>query len=276
MIGEVQRRLPGRISGADEENVEAMHGARFAALGAVVDALADEPIKAVDRQAPPRDAGCQNDRSCAHHVAAAVESDFARRRIDAGDQARDQDFRAEPTRLLERAAGKLVARDPIRKAEIVLDPRRHAGLSPRDLALDDNRAQPFGCAVDRRRQARRSAADDRDIVFRRSGARPQAEAVGKVAHLRPEHHVSVSETHRRPVAIQRHRFRPEPRQFRRIGREPIERNLVAGQETAQVVGRRIPARTDHDDARLMRLGGNGLQPPDPLARQRAHRLRDFL
>jgi hypothetical protein len=49
MIGKVQRRLAGRVSGADEENVEPVRGAGLAARGAVVDALADEPVEAVDR-----------------------------------------------------------------------------------------------------------------------------------------------------------------------------------------------------------------------------------
>ena len=46
MIGKVQRRLAGRVSGADEVDVESVRRARFAARGAVVDALADEPIEA--------------------------------------------------------------------------------------------------------------------------------------------------------------------------------------------------------------------------------------
>jgi hypothetical protein len=100
--------------------------------------------------------------------------------------------------------------------------------------------------------------------------------MGNVAHLRSDHHLSVREPHRGPVAIRQRRLREKPRDFRRVGRKPIERNLVARQEPAQIGGCRIPARTDHGHARLMRLGGNGLQSPDALARQRAHLLRHFL
>ena len=164
MVGEVERRLTGRVAGADEVDVEPVRGAHFAARGAVVDALADQPIEAVDGEATPRDAGGEDQRSRADDVA-AVEEHFARRRIDARDGARDQDLRPEPPRLLERATGELVARDAARKSEIVLDPRRRPGLSAGRLALDDDRAQPFGRAVDRRGEAGRPAADDRDVVL---------------------------------------------------------------------------------------------------------------
>ena len=80
-------------------------------------------------------------------------------------------------RLLERAAGKLVARDAAGKAEIVLDPRGRAGLSAGRLALDDHRAQPFGCAVHRGREAGRPAADDHGVVLGEACAGLQAEAM---------------------------------------------------------------------------------------------------
>ena len=146
MIGKVQRRLAGRVSGADEVDVEPVRGARFAARGAVVDALADEPIEAVDREAAPRDAGGENDRSRPDDIV-AVEGDFARRRIDAGDRARDQDFRAEPPRLLQRAARKLVARDAARESR---DSSRSARTSRPGRPAP--RARRRSCAVLRTRR----------------------------------------------------------------------------------------------------------------------------
>ena len=134
-------------------------GAGLAARGPVIDALADQSLEAVDRQATPGDPGGDNDSARAQHVA-AVERNFARRRVDAGDRARDQDLCAEPPRLMQRAGGKFVTGNPAGKAEIVLDPRGGARLAAGRLALDDDRAQPLGCAVDRSRQAGRPAADD--------------------------------------------------------------------------------------------------------------------
>src|SRR4029077_8067132 len=128
MVGAIEGRLTGRVPGADEVDVESMRGAHLAARGAIADTLADEPIESVDGEAPPRDAGGENERSCPDDVA-TVEKHFARRRIDARDGARDQDLRSEAPRLLECATGQLVARDPAGKSEIVLDPRGGPGLS---------------------------------------------------------------------------------------------------------------------------------------------------
>ena len=57
--------------------------------------------------------------------------------------------------------------------------------------------------------------------------------------------------------------------FGRVGRHPVEADLVAREEPAQGAARRVPAMTDHGHARLGRLGGDALQPADALARQRA-------
>ena len=182
VVGKIQRRLTGRVSGADEVDVVSMRAARFAARGAVIDPLADEPIEAVDREASPRDAGGKNERSCPDDVV-PVQQHFARRWTDAGDGARDQNFSPEPLRLLQGATGKFVAGDPAGKSEIVLDSRGCPGLTTGGLALDNDRAQPFGCAVDRRRKTSWTAADNRDIVF--AGARHWSADRGDLQHRAP-------------------------------------------------------------------------------------------
>ena len=85
-----------------------MGGARFAACRAIVDALADQPIEAVDREATPRDASGENDGPRPDDVV-AIEVNLTRCRIDASDRARDQNLRPEPPCLLECAARELVA-----------------------------------------------------------------------------------------------------------------------------------------------------------------------
>ena len=57
MAGEEERGLPGRVARADDVDVEAVRGGRLAAGGAVVDALADQPLEAVDVEVAPRHAG---------------------------------------------------------------------------------------------------------------------------------------------------------------------------------------------------------------------------
>src|SRR6266581_4705176 len=53
MVGKIQRRLTGRISGTDEVDIVSVHAARFAARGAVIHPLADQPIKAINGETPP-------------------------------------------------------------------------------------------------------------------------------------------------------------------------------------------------------------------------------
>ena len=88
-----ERRLTGGISGAYEIEVEPVGRACFTARRSVVDALADEPIEAVDREAAPCDASGKNDGPRPDNFL-AIKENLARRRIDAIDGTRDQNFRA--------------------------------------------------------------------------------------------------------------------------------------------------------------------------------------
>ena len=257
MVGEVQRRLAGRVAGADEEDVLAVGRARLAARGAVEDALADEPVEAFDRHPPPRHAGGE-DQALRPHALVAVEEDLAALRVDPGDGARHQDLGAEAARLLQRAAGQLVARDAVRKAEVVLDPRRGAGLAARRLALDHQRAQALGGAVHRRRQPRRPAADDDGVVLRQARPGLQAELLGQRPQRRPR-----EQRRRRPGAAPAGRRRPAARR----PRPPRPRVHRAGPSRARSgcaresgAGRRRP---DPSDRRTPRPGPWAPAPPTP-------------
>ena len=56
-----------------------------------------------------------------------------------------------------------VAADPGREAEVVLDPPRRAGLTAESGALDHQRVEAFGSAVDGGAQAGRAGADDEQV-----------------------------------------------------------------------------------------------------------------
>ena len=73
-------------------------------------------------------------------------------------------FDAELLRLVVGARHQRHARDAGRKAEIVLDARRGAGLATEGPAIEHDRRQAFRCRIDRRRQPGRPGADDRDVV----------------------------------------------------------------------------------------------------------------
>src|SRR5262249_59924250 len=103
-----------------------MRRARLAACRSIVDAFANEAVEAVDREAAPGDARGENDRARPDDIT-PIEKNLSRLRIDARDGARDQNLRPQSARLLQGPARELIAGDAVRKAEIVLDPRRRAG-----------------------------------------------------------------------------------------------------------------------------------------------------
>ena len=86
----------------------------------------------------------------------------------------------ELARLGDRAAGQLRAADAGREAEVVLDPARRAGLAAERGALDDERVEPLGGAVDGGAEAGRAAADDEQVDLLASGrARARSRARGR-------------------------------------------------------------------------------------------------
>src|SRR5262249_12501593 len=133
VVGKEQRRLPGRVAGADEVDVQTAGPAGFAARGAIVDALADQPLKAGYRQAPPSDAGGQYHGACAYYLV-LIQEDLVRLRLEPRHATRDDDFGPQTPCLLQRAARQLITRYSARKAQIILDAGGGAGLTARRLA----------------------------------------------------------------------------------------------------------------------------------------------
>ena len=263
VVREEQRRLARRVAGADDVDVEAVRVRRLAARRAVGDALAGEPVEALDRQPPPRDAAGEDDRPRPQDVA-AVEVHLARRRVDPRDRPRDEDLGAEPPRLLQRAARQLVARDARREAEVVLDPRRRAGLAAGRLALDHDRPQPLRGAVDGRGEPGRPGADDHRVVLRGGRLGGEAEQLGHPAELRPHDGLAVDDADRRAVVA-----RPgsgPPHCSAASGASGVSHlNVIwlRSRKRRSSVQDGVPAMPDHDRARRRRLGGEALQPARP-------------
>ena len=138
MAREEDRGLSGRVARADDVHVQAVRARRLAASRAVRDALPGQPVEALDRELPPRDAAGEDDRPGPHDVP-AVEVHLPGRVVDARDRPRHEDLGAEPARLLQRATGELVSGHTRREAEVVLDARRGARLTARSLPLDRDR-----------------------------------------------------------------------------------------------------------------------------------------
>src|SRR5258707_15559871 len=82
--------------------------------------------------------------------AAVAEPDGSCAAVDfqRGGGAGGDEFGAELFGLLARPLGQLAARHPVRKPEVVLDPRALARLAAGRGAFDEHRAQTLGGAVD--------------------------------------------------------------------------------------------------------------------------------
>ena len=172
----------------------------------------------------------------------------------------DEDLGAEPARLLQRAARQLVARDARREAEVVLDPRRGAGLAARRLALDHDRAQPLRSAVHRGRQPGRARRRRSPCRTRRPPARcasPSSSATrrscGRTTVLPPTTRIAGQS----PSAGSGPPHCSASRPARRAG--ATERDLVAVEEAPQLRAGGIPALPDDDRPGRRRLGRDALQ-----------------
>ena len=178
--------------------------------------------------------------------------------IDAGDE----DLGAEPPRLLQRPARQLVARDAGREAEVVLDPRRRAGLAAGRLPLDrrscaappTRRRRPRRARPGRRRRprcrTRRRRARWRGRAARRRGAAAAARRV-LPSTTRIAGQSSSAGQRRRPSCS-----------AASGASGVIHLNVIwlRSRKRRSSVQAGIPAVADHDRARRRRLGGDALQP----------------
>ena len=196
--------------------------------------------------------------------------------VDPRDRARDEDLGAEPPRLLQRAARELVAGHAGREAEVVLDPRRRAGLAAGRLALDHDRAQPLGRAVHRggepgRARRRRSPCRTRQRAARcrgRAARRPGAAAAGRRSCRRRR----GSPGSRPPAGSGPPHCSAASGVVRR---EPRERDLVAVEEAPQLGARAVPATRRRRSRAAAAAPRRALQPARPPIRSRGE-LADLL
>jgi hypothetical protein len=94
-------------------------------------------------------------------VVVVIESDLKPVRVarQTGHRPRRNEPCPELDRLQHRRPGQLAAGDSAWEAEVVLDPRRSAGLPSQSDILSDDDIESFGGPVDGSGQACRSSAD---------------------------------------------------------------------------------------------------------------------
>ena len=137
-------RLPGGVAGADHANVPAPHRTRLARCGAIEDSRADQLLQLGDPESPPRDAGGEHHRASGDLLTAGHSDDVMRRRgTERRCVLRENDVGSEQPRLLARAAREVVTADTPGEAGDVPDTGARASLTPGDVALENDRVQPF-------------------------------------------------------------------------------------------------------------------------------------
>ena len=162
--GEPDRRLGGRVAAADDADPLRAAELGLGRPGGVEDAHALVLVEAFDREPPVVGAGREDDR-VGDHLVVALEPDRVPglTRLERERAIGRRSTGVELARLGDRAAGQLVAADPGREAEVVLDPPRGARLAAEPEALDHERLEALGGAVHGGPEPRRPAADDRQV-----------------------------------------------------------------------------------------------------------------
>src|SRR5690348_17454041 len=147
MVREVECRLTCRIASTDEVNVQSIRRGGFTTCCAVVDTFADQPVGAVDCDAPPCNTGGNDHCSCANPFL-SIQHDFHLPGVDIKNGSCNKNFGPQPTCLIQGAGRKLITRHSIRKAQVILYTGRSTCLTAGSFALNNNRAQPFRCTID--------------------------------------------------------------------------------------------------------------------------------
>ncbi len=190
-----------------------------------------------------------------------------RRALEPLGAERDRDFGAELERLVERAAGERMPRNPGREAEIILDPVRLAGLATHRHFVEHDHREPLGRGIDRGGEPGGPRADDRDVIDRvRVELGDHAETGGDFAPARVAQHGAVRTDHQRQFGRQH----AEP--FDHVMPFAVDRRIeyeigiaAARQEALQREQRLAVGVADQHRARAARL-----DQADAAQDQRAH------
>src|SRR5215469_8239428 len=171
IFGKIHCRVPSRVGGPNDVDGLPFAGKSLGRTSTVVDAGSLQSIDSGSLQAAPLHAGC-NQKRMTRDLAAVPELKDAVGALGADIQGflRGKNLHPKTLRLHYRASRQIAPAQPGGKPQIVLDPRAHPGLPAGCFALDHHRVQAFGSAINSRRKASRTTADDCQVV--KIGLRP--------------------------------------------------------------------------------------------------------
>jgi hypothetical protein len=199
-----------------------------------------------------------------------LEDEVALLRIvrgEADDLVRDRNLDPEFLRLVVGARHQRHPGDAGRKAEIVFDPGRGAGLPAEGAAVEHQGGESFRAGIDGGGEACGPGAHDRHVIEAVRIDRPQqADATGQLGLARIAQQLSVRTQHDRQLpGVDVKAIDQRPRLRIGLGIETLMRMAVAAQETLQPQHVAV-AGAAHDH----RSAGSGLEQADAAQDQRTH------
>ncbi len=238
-----------------------------------------EPVCALRVEATVRDArGEQHRVGC--DVRAVRESYDPRMADDVHSHGllSGKQLRFETARLRRRPPGEVGAREPGRKAEIVLDPRAHPGLAAERSPLDDDCPQTLGGSVDGGGEPCRTRSHDNHVVERELFGSLQADPLGDLRWIRRDERLGAGDQHDgQPIGAECRLLQQlSGRSF--VDLEPLERDLVVVQQVAHELG--LPRETMADDTHHVTVAVGhcrmGRSRPPVLEQVVEHRIEPLL
>jgi hypothetical protein len=173
--------------------------------------------------------------------------------------------RAEPPRLLIGPPGQFRSADAARESEVVPDPGARPGLAAERFQLQQHGGQALRGRVHRGGQAGGPGSHDDQVIGRTGRAHVDSERLGDLGVARIHEHDAVEQRHHRPGGPVDAQPRERLAAFGGVAAVETERNAVAGQDVADLVGPDRWLFPDH---------GYRLEPPAPLAPPFLERLGD--
>src|SRR5262249_52026599 len=153
------------IRAANDVNSFAFAGNRLGGSTTVIDARALQFLDPRYIERAPLHT-CGEKQGVTRNLKPISQLDIAIRPVDANAYRflRRENLDIEAPRLCYGATREIAPREPRREPKIILDSRTESRLSTGRFTLHHHRAQTFGRAIDGSCEARRSAANDREIV----------------------------------------------------------------------------------------------------------------
>src|SRR6187402_326852 len=254
VLREVHRRLSSGVRATHDVNVLILAGHRFSQGSAIVDARAQQPVRALHREPDPADTRRDHDsRSTDLSTVSQLDDAILTLRTETLRPLRDN-LRAQTRGLQKCPLAQLLAADTAGEAEVVLDLGTGARLPPRRIRFEDQRTKPLAGAVHRRSKSGRTRANDDQVVELLGSPCAHTQLLCEFHLGRPDHDGPVPEDHRgEPGSVDIVLLQKDFRLIPDLRTDPAVLHAIPRKEVTNAVIQSAPTCTDYLDAAIRRL-----------------------